>query len=75
MLVHPNAFGLKNEFKCDISKISRPKDINEYIYQMQLVFPVVFNSRLFLLQRDPDYIVNKEVLPAVMNAKYIKVDW
>jgi hypothetical protein len=27
------------------------------------------------LQRDPDYIVNKEVLPAVMNAKYIKVDW
>lgn len=42
---------------------------------MSHVFPVIINSHLFYLHRDPDFIVNKEILPAVMNAKYIKVDW
>lgn len=41
---------------------------------MEHVFPVIMDSKLLYLHRDPDFIVNKEILPAVMNAKYIKVD-
>ena len=34
-------------------------------------FPIVIKNHFYILPRNKDYIIEKEVLPAVLNAKYI----
>ncbi|CAD8043769.1 unnamed protein product [Paramecium primaurelia] len=75
LIQHPSIYGLCTSKEIDIATISRPKDAyQKSIQKMEHVFPVIMDTQLLYLHRDPDFIVNKEILPAVMNAKYIKVD-
>ncbi|CAD8148527.1 unnamed protein product [Paramecium pentaurelia] len=75
LIQHPSIYGYCISKQIDIATISRPKDVyQKSIQKMEHVFPVIMDTQLLYLHRDPDFIVNKEILPAVMNAKYIKVD-
>ncbi|CAD8142188.1 unnamed protein product [Paramecium octaurelia] len=75
LIQYPNIYGLTSSKQIDIATISRPKDVYEKnLQKMEHVFPIIMDMQLQYLHRNPDFIVNKEILPAVMNAKYIKVD-
>lgn len=67
-------FILKRNHFVNISKIQRPsKESLEVNKMVKFGYPIVIESQMFVLPRD-ETNMNKEILPVVLNGKYIKID-
>ncbi|CAD8049683.1 unnamed protein product [Paramecium primaurelia] len=62
LIQQPSLYGYCISKQIDIATISRPKDVyQKSIQKMEHVFPVIMDTQLVYLHRDPDYIVNKGI--------------
>ena len=55
-----------------ISKPIQPDEASQLQQFMSFAFPVVFNEQLFYLPREKQNILDHDLLPAVLNGKYIE---
>lgn len=70
VIIQHSKFGFVNTYRTvDIAKISKPVNAQD-VLQVQFGFPILLEGELFYLPRDNDAF-NQEVLPAVLNGKYI----
>lgn len=67
-------FLLRRNHFVNISKIQRPnKQSLEENRMAKFGYPIVIDAQMFVLPRD-EANINKEILPVVLNGKYIKTD-